>query len=155
MGEVTVVVASETTEVSDDTLSRLHAVVMERPTLPLCKAERHFELDVLKITGGESGRALHTIEVVIESRSLGNKERARYTLEVHVSLELVFEGLLDQAERLLLGKEVLEDRLIRVQDLLGRETGKGIFRVESSGHGRDTKLKVKCIGFQYLSYNIL
>ena len=135
MGEVNIVITAKTTEVGHKTLSRSHAVVVESPALPLGKGERYFKLNILKVTRSERGRAFDTIEVIVEARALREEKRARNTLKVDIGLELVFESLLDEAESFLLVEEVLEDRLVVIQHLLGRKAGKGIFRVESSSHG--------------------
>ena len=135
MSEVNIVITTQTTEVSDKTLSRCHAVVVKSPALPLGERERDLEFDVLKVARGECCGAFDTVEVVIEARALRDKERARNTLEVDIRLELVFERLLDEAESFLLGEEVLEDRLVAVHHLFGRKSGKGVFWVERSCHG--------------------
>lgn len=136
MSKVNVVITTKTAKVSDKTLSRSHAVVVEGPTLPLGKGEGNFEFDILKVTRSKGGRAFDTVEVVVESRALGDKERARNPLKVDVGLELVFKGLLDEAKRLFLFQQVLKRGLVVLHDVLGRESSKGVFRVESGSHGR-------------------
>ena len=136
MSKVHIVVTTKTAKVSDKTLSRSHAVVVEGPALPFGKGEGYLKFDVLKVTRSKGSRAFNTIEVVVEARALRDKERARNTLEVDVGLELVFKGLLDEDERFFLVQQVLERGLVVLQDVLGRESSKGIFRVESSSHGR-------------------
>lgn len=140
MGEINVVITAETAEVRDDTLVGFHTIVVKSPALPLGKAKGNLELGILKVSRSKRGRALHTIQVIVKSRTLGNKERARNTLKVDVGLELVFKGLLDEAERFFLDKEFLELGLVGLHDLLGRKSGKGVFGVKRSSHGQESML---------------
>lgn len=134
VGKVDIIVTSETAKVGDKTLTRGHAVVVESPTLPLGQAEGYFELDILKVARGKGRGAFDTVEVVIESRLLGEEERTRNTLEVDVFLELILKGQLDELQGFFLLQQVLEDGLVLVHDFLGRETSQRVFGVKRSGH---------------------
>lgn len=135
MSKVAIIIASETAKVRDHTLSRSHTVVVKGPALPLGKTEGNFQLDILKVPRGKGGGTFDAIEIVVESRSLRDKEGTGHTLKVDVLLELVFKRLLDETKRLFLGEKIFEKRLILVHYLLGWETGEGVFGVERGGHG--------------------
>mmetsp|Transcript_14363 Transcript_14363/g.21093 ORF Transcript_14363/g.21093 Transcript_14363/m.21093 type:complete len:238 (+) Transcript_14363:418-1131(+) len=67
MGVIDIVIAAKSAHIGDDALSCGYIVVIERPALPLGKREGYLELDVLVIAGGEGGRTLDSVEVVVES----------------------------------------------------------------------------------------
>jgi hypothetical protein len=136
VGEVDVVVASETAEVGHNTLSGRYFVVVESPALPLGQRKGNLELDILEIAGSEGGGALSSVQVVVETRSLGQEHGARDTLKIHVCLELILEGGLDEGECLLFLEKTFDGRLVSVFEYgLGWETGHGFLGVESSSHG--------------------
>mmetsp|Transcript_20282 Transcript_20282/g.26169 ORF Transcript_20282/g.26169 Transcript_20282/m.26169 type:complete len:207 (+) Transcript_20282:674-1294(+) len=99
---IDIIVATKTPEISHNTLSSFDAIIVKSPSLPLSKREGHFQLHILVITGGKCCGALDTVKVVIESRALGQEERARHTLKVDVFLEFFLESGLDHQESFLL-----------------------------------------------------
>jgi hypothetical protein len=104
MGEVHIVITTESTEISNQAFARLHAIIMKSPALPFGKAEGNFKLDILEVTEFEGGRTLDTIQVIIEPRSLGDKHGARNTLDIDLLLELGFKVCLDHQQGFFLDK---------------------------------------------------
>ena len=58
MGKVNVIVATKTTEISNEALAGLDAVVVESPTLPFGKREGDLEMSSGEVTRLESRRTL-------------------------------------------------------------------------------------------------
>ena len=67
MGEIHIIIATQTTEIRHDTLTGLESVVMEGPTLPLGQREGNFQLDILKVTRSKRRGTLDAVQVVVES----------------------------------------------------------------------------------------
>ena len=100
MGEIDVIVTSETAEISHDTLSGGDIVIVKSPTLPLGKRKGNLKFHIFEIARSEGGGTLNSVQVVIESRALGQEHGAGHALQVDIGLELVFEGGLDEGEGL-------------------------------------------------------
>ena len=140
MGKVNVIVTSETTEIGHDSLSSGDFVVVEGPTLPLGKRKGNFQLDVLEVARRKGGWTFDAIQVVVESRPLGQKHGARHTLEVDVLLEVVFKGRLDKEQGFFLFQQVVNGRLVAsVDNVLGRESGERVLRIEGGSHGAESR----------------
>ena len=63
VGEIDIIVATKTTEISDETLAGFDAVVMESPTLPLGQREGNLQMSAGEITRLESSRALSALNI--------------------------------------------------------------------------------------------
>jgi hypothetical protein len=88
----------------------------------------------------DDGRHRHhttcTYQVVVESAPLGDEERTGDAGELHVLLELVLEGRLDEGQRDLLLDHVLEDRGVpaRLHHVIGGQAGQRLLAVEGGRH---------------------
>lgn len=132
---VDIVVATQSTKISNDSLAGLNAVVIIRPALPFRERKGNFQLDVLKVTRGKGGRAFDTVEIVVETRRLGEEHWASYLGDRDVALEVLFERRLDKANGLFLLEEVLEDGIVGlVENLLGRKASEGRGAIKVGSH---------------------
>ena len=62
MGKVNVIITPETTEISNEALAGLDAVVVESPTLPFGKREGDLEMSSGEVTWLESSRTLGALK---------------------------------------------------------------------------------------------
>jgi hypothetical protein len=136
VGKVDVIVTSETAKVGNNSLSSGNIVVVKSPTLPFGQGEGDLQLDIFKVARSKGGGTLHSIQVVVESRALGQEHGTRYTLEVDVGLELVFKGRLDEGQGFFLFQKTLNRRFVAVFEyMLGWEPGQWFLGVEGGSHG--------------------
>jgi hypothetical protein len=136
VGEVDIIITTETTEVGDNSLSGLNLVIVKCPTFPLGEREGHLEMNSWEVTWFEGGWTFYTVEIVVETRGTSNEEGSRDTNEVEVLLEVVFERSFGEEESFFQLEFVGEDWFVSsIEAVLRRETTKRIVAVECAGHG--------------------
>mmetsp|Transcript_631 Transcript_631/g.1133 ORF Transcript_631/g.1133 Transcript_631/m.1133 type:complete len:208 (+) Transcript_631:309-932(+) len=74
MGIIDIIISSNSTEISYNSMSFFNSIIMKRPTLPLCKRMRNFKFQIGIIPWIKRGRFLNSIQVIIESRLLVQKQ---------------------------------------------------------------------------------
>ena len=75
-------------------ISRLHLVLGEGESLPLGEGVNHLGLGITQILDRESYRALHTIQVVIDTQALHHEKRGCYTAQAQLCGKVLLEELL-------------------------------------------------------------
>mmetsp|Transcript_34976 Transcript_34976/g.73777 ORF Transcript_34976/g.73777 Transcript_34976/m.73777 type:complete len:211 (+) Transcript_34976:642-1274(+) len=132
---VHVVIASQSAEVGDDSLTGLDLVVVEGPSLPLGEAEGYLEVYSGEVAGFEGGGTFGSVEVIVEAGGAGDEERGGDANEVDVGLEVGFEGGLAEEEGFFELETVGEDRCVAaVEAVFRRESSKRIVAVEGASH---------------------
>lgn len=84
MGEIDIIITSQSTKVRDDALTGLDTIIMKSPTLPLGKREGYLKMSAGEITWFKRRGAFYTIEIIVESGCTCDKERCRDADEVDV-----------------------------------------------------------------------
>jgi hypothetical protein len=92
VGKVHVIIATQTTKVSNDAFPSFNLVVMKCPTFPLGKREGYLQMYPGEITWFEGSWAFDAVEIIVEAGGTSDEEGGRDTNEIEVFLEVVFEG---------------------------------------------------------------
>jgi len=78
---VKLLVGTNGVHISIDAISRLYLVFCQTQSLPFCKRVHHLGLGIAQILDREAHGALHTIQIVVNTKSFQHEEWCRYSAQ--------------------------------------------------------------------------
>ena len=75
------------------TISRLHLILGKRKTLPFSQRVNHLGLGIAQILDWECYRALHAVQIIIDTQALHHEEWGCYTAQAQLGGQVLLEEL--------------------------------------------------------------
>ena len=95
MGVVHLLVTTDGVHIGEQTLAHVELIFLQRQTLPLGQRMHHLGVGA-DVGNVERNRALHTVEVVVQSGIFINEQGSRHTAQVQRLTQIYLEIALDE-----------------------------------------------------------
>ena len=93
---VQLLISTDSVHIGIDTIARLNLVLCQTQALPFSQRVYHLGLGITQILDGEAHRALHTIQVVVNTQSFQHKQWCCYTSQSQFCRQVLLKELFYQ-----------------------------------------------------------
>ena len=93
--------SSSSVHIRIDAIAWLYLILSQRESLPFCQRMYHLGTCLAQVLDGEGDGTLHTVQVVVDTKSLKYEKWSCDTTQAQLRREVLLEKLFDQLDALL------------------------------------------------------